>query len=261
MRVAYAPSAPLDTWVEQVWSLAWQVPVPGEAAGVITHPTVHLTVESGPVGEVRHGRPMPAELVHGVAQRRFAPDLPAHGWVVGLHLVPGAIADLAGTPAYRLTNRVLPWSEVLPAWDLAAVWSADGPQARAAALVEAATPRLAGLRPSPDGQRARTVERLARTDPTVRTVEQLAARVAMSVRQLQRLCRDHLGVTPRWLLRRARVIDAHELLSTTDLGIAEVAHRLGWYDQAHLTRDYSAITGVPPAAQRRQLASDRKQAT
>ena len=111
---------------------------------------------------------------------------------------------------------------------------------------------------SVDGERARAVERLVRVDRTLRTVEALAARVGCSPRHLQRLCRDHVGVSPRWLLRRARVLDAHELLSTTDLPLVQVAEQLGWYDQAHLTRDDTAVTGVPPARLRRQLAADRR---
>lgn len=255
VRVAYPPAGPLSRWVEQVWSLAWSRPVPPTTSALITHPTLHLTVEAGPPGEVRHGHPMPAALVHGVAvQHRFAPRLPAHGWVVGLHLVPGAAADLLGRSADTLTDRVVRWEEVWPGWDLDGVWRADGPAARAEALEAEAVRVVGDRRPGPDGQRARSVERLARTDRTLRSVEDLAARVALSTRQLQRLCRTHLGVTPRWLLRRARVLDAHELLSTTGASVAEVAAELGWFDQAHLTRDYTAVTGIPPARLRQERA-------
>ncbi|MGY4721610.1 helix-turn-helix domain-containing protein [Naumannella huperziae] len=257
VREVLPGAGPLAGWVEQVWSLAWARPVPASLSALISHPTIHLTVEAGPPGERRHGHALPAELLHGVVLERFGLDLPAFGWVVGLHLVPGAIMDLTGVPAYRWTGRVVPWAAAWPDWDLTPVWDADGPAARAQALRAVAETMIGDRVPSPDGRRARTVERLARDDRGIRTVEELAARVALSVRALQRLCRDHLGVTPRWLLRRARVLDAHELLSTTELEIAEIAHRLGWYDQAHLTRDYTKITGVPPAAQRRILETDR----
>lgn len=252
VRVAYPPAGPLGRWVEQVWSLAWSRRVPPTSSALIPHPTLHLTVEAGTPGEVRHGHAMPAALVHGVSVHRFAPTLPAHGWAVGLHLVPGAAHDLLGRPASALTDRVLRWDEVWSGWDLDAVLRADGPGARAAAL-EAEASRVVGDRaPSPDGHRARSVERLVRTDRTLRSVEDLAVRVALSPRQLQRLCRTHLGVTPRWLLRRARVLDAHELLTTTGASVAEVAAELGWFDQAHLTRDYTAVAGVPPARLRQQ---------
>lgn len=257
LREAVPTDGPLSVWVRHVWSLAWEIPVPAASTVVIPHPTVHLTLESGPDGEVRHGHRMPAALLHGVPMRRFAPALPVPGWVVGLHLVPGAAFDLIGCPAHSWTGRVVSWPEVWPGWDFEGVDRAGGPRPRAEAMRALAAAVIGERRPSPDGQRARSVERLVRTDRTIGSVEDLAQRMAMPVRRLQRLSRDHLGVSPRWLLRRARVLDAHELLSTTDLDIAEIAHRLGWYDQAHLTRDYTAIAGIPPARLRRTLAADR----
>lgn len=251
------PVGTLSVWVDQLWSLSWQDAPPPTTSVVIPHPTVHLTVEAGPAGEIRHGHAMPAALLHGVPVGRFAPALPAPGWVVGLHLTPGAIFDLTGTPAHDWTGQVVPWPDAWPGWDLTEVWRAVNAEDRIAALGASAGRQVGRRTPSPDGQRARGVARLVQEDRSIRTVQSLAARTSMSERHLQRLCRDHLGVSPRWLLRRARVLDAHELLSTSDLELSEIAQRLGWYDQAHLTRDYTTITGVPPARLRRALERDR----
>lgn len=252
VREVLPPTGPLIGWVEQVWSLAWSQPVPKDLSALISHPTVHLTLEAGPSGEVRHGHPLPAALLHGVVTERFAVDLPPHGWVVGLHLTPGAAFDLTRVPVHRYTASVVLAESVWPGWDFTSVWEAQGPLARAEALREVAADRLAGRVVSEDGRRARAIEQMVRVDSTVRTVAELAARQALSLRTLQRVCRDHLGVTPKWLLRRARVLDAHELLRTTDLDAAQIADRVGYYDQAHLTRDYTRITGVAPVRLRRE---------
>lgn len=256
VREVLPPTPGLEPWVEQVWSLAWSQPVPPTLSALISHPALHLTLEAGPEGESRHGHLLPAALLHGVPTSRFTVDLPAHGWVVGLHLVPGAIHDLTGVSASTWTGRVVPWDEAWPGWDLAAVWAADGPLARAEALRTVAERMLGERTPTRDGVAARAVERLVREDRSLHSVEELAHRRGTSVRSLQRLCRDHLGVSPRWLLRRARVLDAHELLSTSDRDVASVATDLGWYDQAHFTRDYTAVTGVPPARLRRERAGE-----
>lgn len=248
---------PLGRWVQHVWMLAWSRPMPPTSTVVIPHPTVHLTLEGGHPGEVRHGHLLPAALLHGVPQGRFAPELPAPGWVVGLHLQPGAIRDLTGIPAHNLTGQVVRWDRAWPGWDLTAVQRVDDPLERAHQLRDLAERMIGDRTPSSGGQHARKVELLTRTDRTLVSVEDLASRVSASPRRLQRLCRDHLGVTPRWLLRRARVLDAHELLSSTDLDLSEIAQQLGWYDQSHLTRDYTAITGVPPARSRRTISKDR----
>ncbi|CPT98377.1 transcriptional regulator, AraC family [Mycobacteroides abscessus subsp. abscessus] len=39
--------------------------------------------------------------------------------------------------------------------------------------------------------------------------------------------------------------------------VAEVASRLGWYDQAHLTRDYTKLTGTPPVRLRQERREGR----
>jgi AraC-like DNA-binding protein len=59
---------------------------------------------------------------------------------------------------------------------------------------------------------------------------------------------DYVGVSPKWVMRRARL---HEAASRADSGEvvdwAQLAFDLGYADQAHLTRDFTDTIGVPPA--------------
>lgn len=251
-RVVLPVEAPLDRWVAQVWSLAWEAPVPPSTSTLISHPAVQLTLEAGPDGEVRHGHRLPAALAHGLPTRRWGVPLPAGGWVVGLHLVPGALRDLTGHAAHTLTDRVVPWVDVWPGWHHEQVFAASDARERARLLLASAAATIGDRQPTTEGERARAAERLARERIDLRTVEALAEQVGVQVRTLQRLCREHIGCSPGWLLRRARVHDAHELLTTTDLSVAQIADRTGFFDQAHLTRCYTAITGVPPVRLRRE---------
>ena len=71
----------------------------------------------------------------------------------------------------------------------------------------------------------------------------------MSERTLQRLFRRYVGVGPKWVLQRARLHDAVDRIDAgrvTDL--ASLALELGWFDQAHFTRDFTALVGQSPAA-------------
>jgi AraC-like DNA-binding protein len=85
-------------------------------------------------------------------------------------------------------------------------------------------------------------------DPGLRRVDQLAASFGLSVRTLQRLFADYVGVSPKWVMRRARL---HEAAERADGGEpvdwAALASDLGYADQAHLTRDFTVTIGVPPA--------------
>jgi AraC-like DNA-binding protein len=84
-------------------------------------------------------------------------------------------------------------------------------------------------------------------DPALRRVDQLAEASGQSVRGLQRLFADYVGVSPKWVMRRSRL---HEAALRADSGDpvdwAELAIDLGYADQAHLTRDFTATLGVSP---------------
>ncbi|KOG91301.1 helix-turn-helix domain-containing protein [Streptomyces varsoviensis] len=73
----------------------------------------------------------------------------------------------------------------------------------------------------------------------------LAERLDCSQRQLERRCGEQLGLTPKRLARVLRLQHAATLLAS-DIRPGEVAARCGFYDQAHLTREFTAMTSRPP---------------
>jgi len=92
------------------------------------------------------------------------------------------------------------------------------------------------------------VERI-RADRTVRRVADLARAEGLSVRALQRLFAAYVGVSPKWAILRYRLHEAMEVAGTRrDLDWAGLAADLGYADQAHLARDFTATVGLPPAA-------------
>ncbi|MFI9589448.1 helix-turn-helix domain-containing protein [Nonomuraea sp. NPDC052265] len=64
---------------------------------------------------------------------------------------------------------------------------------------------------------------------------------------MQRLFRDYVGIGPKWVIRRFRLHEAAERVHQ-GLDLATLAAELGYTDQAHLTRDFTAAVGMPPAA-------------
>jgi AraC-like DNA-binding protein len=84
-------------------------------------------------------------------------------------------------------------------------------------------------------------------DPALRRVGQLSAASGISVRSLQRLFADYVGVGPNWVMRRARLHEAAARAGSGELiDWAGLAADLGYADQAHLTRDFTTTIGVPP---------------
>ena len=65
---------------------------------------------------------------------------------------------------------------------------------------------------------------------------------------------SHAGVSPTWVLRRYRLLEAAEAVREGEHVVwAEVASALGYADQAHLVRDFRAALGRTPEAYARAL--------
>jgi AraC-like DNA-binding protein len=88
-------------------------------------------------------------------------------------------------------------------------------------------------------------------DHALLTVAVAAERHGVTVRTLQRLFTHYVGVGPKWVLARYRL---HDAVADLDAGwpgtLTELAVRYGWYDQAHFTRDFTALVGVTPGQYR-----------
>ncbi len=80
----------------------------------------------------------------------------------------------------------------------------------------------------------------------------LAAHVALSPYYLSRLFSAATGMAPYTWLEHARVRRAAELLRT-EISIAEAAFQTGFSDQAHLTRRFKRVFGVPPGVYARAV--------
>jgi AraC-like DNA-binding protein len=85
-------------------------------------------------------------------------------------------------------------------------------------------------------------------DRTLTRVPDLARRLHLSTRSLQRLFTDYVGLPVGWVLRRYRLHEvAVQALSGQQVDWSSLANDLGYADQAHLVRDFTAAVGTSPA--------------
>ncbi len=139
----------------------------------------------------------------------------------------------------------------------------DAPDAASAIAITIAALE-AGLDTSDPGlpRIARTVAAIE-ADP-VRPIGDLAALLGISHGHLDREFARIVGLGPRVL---ARIVRLRRLVASIDVyGAVEwtrLASDLGWFDQAHLIRDFKRFAGVSPgeyaAAQRELYAPDEAQ--
>ncbi|AJA64129.1 MULTISPECIES: helix-turn-helix domain-containing protein [Bradyrhizobium] len=93
------------------------------------------------------------------------------------------------------------------------------------------------------------------------SLQQIAAEFDLSVSHFSRAFRISTGLPPhQWLLRQ-RVKAAKQLMTLRDLPLSEIAISVGFANQSHLTKVFSAQVGVSPAAWRREALGIRDSET
>jgi AraC-like DNA-binding protein len=228
-----APSA-VWHWIV-TWDLRGREP---HHQATLPHPAPHVVVEEG------------GAWLYGPLTERFERTLAGVGRAVGLRFRPGAIRPLLKAPVSSIRDRRLPAS-VLPGLDARALTGAveAAPHPRAAAdAMEAAIVPLLPREPDPQAQLADRAVRLLEADRDVARAGQLAQRLHLSARSLQRLFADYVGLAPSWVIRRFRLHEAAaHATEGGDVDWARLAVTLGYYDQAHMVREFSAVVGTAPA--------------
>lgn len=265
--------ADLVTWF---WIPEWSLD-PGETSRqhVVAYPALNLVVEASGV-----------EIV-GASTAASYRDLTGRGWAVGALLRPAAVAALVDDPAHlvdrseqldlpELHDTVVramsddpggPAEGRRPSVDRPPVvtgrpvrpspttFGTDGSERRDRAVAVFADWLASTVGEATDaGRHANTMaEVLMASD--VRTPEQAATRLAVSVRTLQRMAHRHVGLSPAAMIRRRRLQEAAERVRAGESDLARLAADLGYADHAHLTTDFRTVLGFTPSAYRAATSS------
>lgn len=79
-------------------------------------------------------------------------------------------------------------------------------------------------------------------------MERVAAQACLSVRQLERLAHERLGMPPKLYSRMIRFSHAYKYKeSAPHTSWTEIAYRCGYFDQMHFIRDFKFFAGFTPS--------------
>ena len=236
----HLPPDDLAPFIDYWWIIRWDLrDLPPHEQSVLPHPNLTLALEESGAG------------VFGVDRSIFTRRLTGEGQALGVRFRPGGFHPFYRKSIATLTDRVIPARQVFgPAADEACA-AAMSPGAADDAMVAAAERLLRGFGAVPDPVAERVAEMVdqIRTDVEVRRVAALAEVFGVPERRLQRLFAEYVGVAPKWVIRRYRLREITERLAVgARPDWAALAAELGYADQAHLTRDFTAMIGESPSA-------------
>ncbi|MFC0627185.1 DUF6597 domain-containing transcriptional factor [Kribbella deserti] len=237
-RLAAGPG--VGRFVEWYWSVEWALSEP-YVAEVLPYPSVNVTFEE-PGGA----------FVNGVYTKKFSRELTGHGRCFGVKFWAGGFGAFTGRDVGAFRDQVLPLAEVFDdAGRLADLVFSQSSDVRRRAVVEAfLSERLTERHAAEDPayQQVLQVIGAMAEDRDLTRVDQVTERFGIPVRTLQRLFRRYVGVGPKWVLRRYRLHDGAELLARGEIReLAELSIQLGYFDQAHFSREFKDVVGSTPA--------------
>jgi AraC-like DNA-binding protein len=171
-------------------------------------------------------------------EQRFV--MPAGGKTIGVRFRPGMARPFLRVSPCGLTGHTAPLEDLWGARARELQRQLDdglGPQALAAALIAP---------PAPDPVK-RAIEAMVQARGAI-DIDWAASQAGLSARHFRRRCLEESGLTPKHLCRILRFRHACELARSGGGGWAGVALDAGYFDQAHLIRDFHEFTGGAPVA-------------
>jgi AraC-like DNA-binding protein len=233
----HSPSQDLEIFVEHYWIVKWDLrgkePYVSEN---LPHPSVHLIIEQG------------QSRIIGVVKQKFSIMLQEKGFVFGIKFWPGAFYPFVNIPIYKYTGLSVPLQDIFGEEAIAlenAILLLDDERD----MIKLAESFIRMRLPEHD-EMVLLVKKIVDNiiaDRRIAKVEDIANRFHMTTRMVQRLFSKYVGVSPKWVIQRYRLLEvADQLAVDQHQSWPELAIELGYYDQSHFIKDFKSIVGVSP---------------
>ena len=196
----------------------------------------------------------PRAFVAGLTDTHGIVDQAGAIHCLDLKLTPLGAYTLLGVPMHELVNRVVDLTDILPGARDLADRLAGNPAGRFN-LLDAFLLDAAGRGPRPAPEVAWALRVLTGTHGAV-SVGALAEEIGWSRRHLVAKFRQQVGLPPKTMARIIRF--GHLLRRVRTAGPArwiQLAAECGYYDQAHMNRDFREFAGTTPTEFRARLVT------
>jgi len=245
------PRPPLNEFVECFWTLEGDGPSPGAAPErILPDGCVELILNFGERFSEHHNNHRELQPRHFLVGQMSGPILISPNGTVqlmGIRFHPGGTSPFLRVPMNELTDHIAELGSLSSELErelLLASEDLSSLSEKISGIESVLIARL--LRGSFDSFAVSLASRIVHSAGRV-SVDQLATDAGISSRQLERRFLREIGIGPKLLGRILRFQQVFWAVERVDSPWASIAVDCGYYDQAHLIRDFSQFAGQTPA--------------
>ncbi|MFT2092780.1 helix-turn-helix domain-containing protein [Paraglaciecola sp. 2405UD69-4] len=236
----YLPAPSVSNLVEQFWLVDWDLTnSASHTQENLPDPNMHLVIDSEGC------------RVMGPVSKKYSYKMTNKARVVGVKFNIGVLAKQLSRPMSQAVDKTLSLEEVfqhhIELISNTAFTKLDD-QAMLTKLSDFLV--LQSFTNSPTLLRVQRLITTIKEHHSITKVEQLAQQSNMSVRSIQRLFEEYVGLSPKWLIRKYRLRRALDLLEAKQATLTELAAQLDYSDQSHLIRDFKVFLNITPSQYR-----------
>lgn len=232
------PSTEISDFIKHYWIVRWNLP-DGKSftQALIPNPCVNIVFEKDVSG------------IYGINQFKTEKLLQQSGMAFGIKFKPGGFRPFYEQAVATLTNKSMQLEEV---FDIDAKKLGGEILAKADdnEMVNVFEKFLKPIIPTED----KNVEFVNKIIDFIYDhqhmfkVSELCEVFQINERKLQRLFRECVGVSPKWVIKLYRLQQAAEKIERAEsVNLTFLSHELGYYDQSHFTKDFKKFLGKTPS--------------
>jgi len=241
------PKPPLSDYVECFWVLQGDGQVQSSPERLLPDGCVELILNFGDpfnehIRETGLTEVQPLRFIVGQMTRPVLISPSGRIDVVGVRFAPGGALPFIRIPLKELTDSTVTLSDIDPALDRE-IAECPNPE-----LVESLLTRLLASRNLRSSEVRYATSCIVNSNGRV-PVDQLAHDTGISGRQLERRFLREVGLPPKLLSRILRFQQVFRAVEHPGMNWAAVAVDCGYFDQAHLIRDFRQFAGRTPSVQ------------
>lgn len=233
----HEPANPLAFFVQHYWIIQWDLmDNTPHVQEVIPNPCVNLVFEKNRSG------------IFGVRKFKSIHQIEGRGVVFGVKFKPGGFFPFLKSPVSVITNESIRIKEIFGG-EVNRLEEHILSQSNQEKMIKIVDCFLQEKLPQEDDKVTLVNNIIAKiyTDPEIVKVETICELFSMNIRKVQRLFKDYVGVSPKWVIRLYRLQQAAEKMDQSEIeNFTQLAYDLGYFDQAHFNKDFKNFIGISP---------------